>query len=264
MRWLDLFSGIGAYALGLEAAGHEVIGFCENDAWARKILKKHRPTKPISWCVKSLVEKLGESLVASPVKILASQERVPDLPESVRDSGGRCYEPFAWFDQGSQLWKTWQRCLVGGWGLYSEIWPKAGMIVSGVAYRLLNSEPLTCENESILLPTICTQGGTTVRSKTKRENGSQEQMQTRLYHSGYKKLFPNGRLPTLGANEGKGSSRDRYKGSPNFRGAKMSEGLRTTLDCPIYLNPSFGELVMGLPKDYTALETVTHPASSEN
>jgi len=54
VRWLDLFSGIGAYALGLEQAGHEVIGFCENDVWARKILKKHWPTKPISWCVKSL------------------------------------------------------------------------------------------------------------------------------------------------------------------------------------------------------------------
>jgi len=26
MKWLDLFSGIGMYALGLEQAGHEVIG----------------------------------------------------------------------------------------------------------------------------------------------------------------------------------------------------------------------------------------------
>lgn len=61
VKWLSLFSGIGAYDLGLEQAGHEVIGFCENDPWARKILKKHWPTKPISWCVKSLRDAMVSS-----------------------------------------------------------------------------------------------------------------------------------------------------------------------------------------------------------
>ena len=54
MKWLDLFSGIGMYALGLEQAGHEVIGFCEVDKFCHKILKKHWPTKPISWSIQSL------------------------------------------------------------------------------------------------------------------------------------------------------------------------------------------------------------------
>lgn len=61
-------------------------------------------------------------------------------------------------------------------------------------------------------------------------------------------------LPTATANESKGSSRDRYFGSPNFRGAKMSEGLRISEDDPIYLNPSFAELAMGFPLDWTLLE----------
>ncbi len=33
MRVLDLFSGIGMYAVGAEQAGHNVIGFCEKDLW---------------------------------------------------------------------------------------------------------------------------------------------------------------------------------------------------------------------------------------
>jgi DNA-cytosine methyltransferase len=56
----------------------------------------------------------------------------------------------------------------------------------------------------------------------------------------------------IGANHrGKGSSQKRYKGSPDFRGAKMSEGLRTCLSDPIYTHPNFAEAVMGFPKDWT-------------
>lgn len=68
MRWLDTFSGVGMYALGLEQAGHEVIGFCENDTWAHQILKKHWPMKPISWSIQSLREALEGLLEVSPVK----------------------------------------------------------------------------------------------------------------------------------------------------------------------------------------------------
>mgnify|MGYP001483663005 CR=1 FL=1 len=62
-----------------------------------------------------------------------------------------------------------------------------------------------------------------------------------------------GLLPTLGKNEGKGSARNRYKGSPHFRGAKMSEGLRTCQSDPIYTHPNFAEAAMGYPKGWTDL-----------
>lgn len=61
-------------------------------------------------------------------------------------------------------------------------------------------------------------------------------------------------LPTLGANEYKGSGRKRYRGSVHFRGARMSEGLRTCETDPIYLNPSFAERVMGYPDGWTDLD----------
>ena len=39
MKFLDLFSGIGGFRLGLEQHGHECIGFCEIDKYARQSYK---------------------------------------------------------------------------------------------------------------------------------------------------------------------------------------------------------------------------------
>ena len=39
MKFLDLFSGIGGFRLGMESAGHECIGFCEIDKFARASYK---------------------------------------------------------------------------------------------------------------------------------------------------------------------------------------------------------------------------------
>ena len=35
MKFLDLFAGIGGFRLGMESAGHECIGFCEIDKFAK-------------------------------------------------------------------------------------------------------------------------------------------------------------------------------------------------------------------------------------
>jgi len=44
LRVLDLFSGIGAYSLGLQrTGGFEPIAFCEINAFCRRILRKHWP-----------------------------------------------------------------------------------------------------------------------------------------------------------------------------------------------------------------------------
>lgn len=39
MKFLDLFAGIGGFRLGMEASGHECIGFCEIDKFARASYK---------------------------------------------------------------------------------------------------------------------------------------------------------------------------------------------------------------------------------
>ena len=74
----------------------------------------------------------------------------------------------------------------------------------------------------------------------------------------------SGLLPTLGKNENKGSSRKRFDGSRHFRGAKMSEGVRTSEADPIYLNPWFAELAMGFPAGWTVLPPSETPSSRKS
>ena len=54
MRVLDLFSGIGGFSLGLERAGMQTVAFCEADAKARLVIKKHWPAIPIYEDVRTL------------------------------------------------------------------------------------------------------------------------------------------------------------------------------------------------------------------
>jgi DNA (cytosine-5)-methyltransferase 1 len=44
---LDIFSGIGGFSIGLEAATMQTVAFCEINPFCRKILKKHWPSIPI-------------------------------------------------------------------------------------------------------------------------------------------------------------------------------------------------------------------------
>lgn len=47
MRVLDLFSGIGAFSLGLErTGGFKAVAFCEIDPFCRRVLAKHWPETP--------------------------------------------------------------------------------------------------------------------------------------------------------------------------------------------------------------------------
>lgn len=45
MKFLDLFAGIGGFRIGMESAGHECIGFCEMDKFARASYKAIHDTK---------------------------------------------------------------------------------------------------------------------------------------------------------------------------------------------------------------------------
>jgi len=55
LKHLDLFSGIGGFALGLEATGKvKTQAFCEIDPYCRKVLAKHWPDVPIHNDIKEL------------------------------------------------------------------------------------------------------------------------------------------------------------------------------------------------------------------
>lgn len=140
MKCADLFSGIGGFALGFERAGAETIAFCEVDDYASRVLEKQWPHVPnIKGGVLALNALLRKartaSRPASPVRTYPTLAKAPDLPAPVRDSSGRYFEPFAWFDREARCWRTWQRCLVEGWEIFSDTWPRSGMTRNGIAYR---------------------------------------------------------------------------------------------------------------------------------
>lgn len=54
IRHLDLFSGIGGFALAANWAGYETIGFCEIDPYCQRVLRKHWPDVPVWGDVRSL------------------------------------------------------------------------------------------------------------------------------------------------------------------------------------------------------------------
>jgi hypothetical protein len=66
-------------------------------------------------------------------------------------------------------------------------------------------------------------------------------------------------IPTICTNEYKGSGKKRFRNSEDYHGAKTSEGLRTCEEDPIYLNPSFAEMMMGYPLGWTDLEASETP-----
>ena len=54
MKHLDLFSGIGGFALAARWVGWETVGFCEIDPYCQKVLRKHWPNVPIYEDIRNL------------------------------------------------------------------------------------------------------------------------------------------------------------------------------------------------------------------
>ena len=54
---LDLFSGIGGFALAAKWNGFRLLAFCDNEPYAQAVLKKHWPDVP---CHKDIREVRGD------------------------------------------------------------------------------------------------------------------------------------------------------------------------------------------------------------
>ena len=60
---------------------------------------------------------------------------------------------YAWYDQDSSSWKTWQRSLITGWTSFSESFPKQGTMQNGQLYLQVHWEPVIEEADGGALPT---------------------------------------------------------------------------------------------------------------
>ena len=95
----------------------------------------------------------------SPARTFQSQEKQKVSTENNQDCSLKLFDSFAQFDQNSSSWKTYQRCLLGGWELYLESFPRSGMTVNGIALRLQVLVDCTAEIGSGLWATPVTHNG---------------------------------------------------------------------------------------------------------
>ena len=56
--------------------------------------------------------------------------------ERKADYGVRCLESFAKFNPNTYSWRTSQKSLFEEWEEFSETWPKSGMMLNGIVFRL--------------------------------------------------------------------------------------------------------------------------------
>jgi DNA (cytosine-5)-methyltransferase 1 len=62
LRFLDFFSGIGGFRLGMEMAGHECVGHCEIDKFADKSYRAMRDVKESEWYANDIRSVLSDEL----------------------------------------------------------------------------------------------------------------------------------------------------------------------------------------------------------
>lgn len=119
------------------------------EAWSR--FPSGMTSEPLTGDLGEVV--LMSYLEAFPVKTSALQEAAPASLETNLDCGWRWPESSVKYCRARSLWRTRQCSLVGDLDVFSETWPRWGMMRDGESWELTKPEPLTRETVSGLLPT---------------------------------------------------------------------------------------------------------------
>ena len=178
-------------------------------------------------------------------------------------------ESYAWFDQTSSSWKTWQRSLITGWTPYLESFTRQGLMQNGQLFQQQWLELVTSETGGGLLPTPL---ASDPERKAKFKQGGTPLMGALLptptvcNDSIYYDNSPNkdkrhskglathvaDQLPTPRASEWKGVGQVGSKSSLDWEKKGYLSGVMNETCSPqtgeaTHLNPSFVEEMMGYP-----------------
>ena len=80
MRHLDLFSGIGGFALSASwvwGPEHEIVSFCEIEPYCQKVLKKHWSAVPCHDDIKTLqnlIQRLRNSIAHFNINVISDDD----------------------------------------------------------------------------------------------------------------------------------------------------------------------------------------------
>ena len=107
-----------------------------------------------------LTEKLGEELLTwflagFHARTYPAQEKAQESTESAAECGRTWPESLAKYDHDSRLWKTPQCSLLEGLDVYSETWPRWGMMRNGECLALdISGRGIFVKESGWWLPTI--------------------------------------------------------------------------------------------------------------
>lgn len=204
-------------------------------------------------------EKSTSSAVDSPASHFQSQDEKKER-KMTATSGRKCFDLYSKSSPLGSLVKMLLTSSIWHSHVRRLTWKVKATPCNQLLFQLVPSEHRTDETECGLLPTpmasdvIGGNNAATVSYENNRFVRTSRKTGTKFGAKLPQAMNCAALLPTVTANEHKGTSRNRYVGSKHFRGSKMSEGLRTTSTDPIYLDPSFAEIVMGFPAGWTDLE----------
>ena len=154
-------------------------------------------------------------------------------------------ESYAWYDQDSLSWKTWQQSLITDWTSFSESFPKQGTMQNGQLYLRVHWEPVIEEVDGGALPTPRANepGSTNAGYGDNLKEGICKQIGVAT------KKYPS--LPTPTARDYKG--RCSVKWNEKY-GPKVIPDVLTQTGDSMSVSPYFLEEVMGYPLGWTELK----------
>jgi len=195
---------------------------------------------------------LNEVVVSGPLtsSAVVSPARTSVTPEEGQGSTGKeadCFSrPFAWFDDSDPdmcCWRTWQRCLLGGWIEYTGSWPRSVIVRNRIAYRLPPLVPrISGTGCSSLAPEMPTP------KASDAERGGRGELLALVRGKKTRQKWPT---PTSLS-----PAKDGYNGAGNSCGlvAIRKRILDENPQARGQLNADWVSILMGFPADWTVVE----------
>lgn len=185
-------------------------------------------------------------------RTLAQPERVSALTVNARDYGANTPDLLASFDRTTSSWKMLTTSLFEGLDVFSETWPRSGMMRNGTAFRLRPLVPIIGEIVSGSLPTPTAQGV----SRFTSAGGSNARKK-------WAKM-----LPTITAHDYRGGckpERSERMREQSARGLDLPSVLRLLFpDSTGLVRPSWAEARMGYPIGHTECTPLETPSSRKS
>ena len=194
-------------------------------------------------------------------------------------SGLNSSEPYAWYDQSTSSWKTYQRSLLTDWTSFLETFSRQGYMnangavfqvaLLGLATKEIDGSCLDSQDpsERAMLPTPTTMDHLEQRSPEalKRQMEGPRKGRTSLsnlreaVNPRTQEIF-NSLLPTPTATDYKGRS---GQGFIDRHGKRRISDVLTRIGDNTYLNPQFVEEMMGFPIGWTDVKDPNVLSNSE-